>query len=231
MKKNRKYGVWLFVGVIVILIGSLALLNKTTDPLAGIPNYTEIKGDFDNIQDIDYENQPSLGSEKASVKVIEFGDFKCPACQYWELNFFDDLKRDYIDTGKIQFHFMNYAFIDRDSILAASAGEAIAKQNNEAFWQFYQKMYEQQGDETKIWATQKYLLNFVKDNVDGIDFELFKKDLKEGTYYYDVKHDFKTAGLFGVNGTPSFFVNGEKVTSAKYEDLKAAIDKALEQQK
>jgi protein-disulfide isomerase len=52
--------------------------------------------------------------------------------------------------------FINYAFIDRDSIMAASAGEVIAAQNNDKCREFMSKFYEHQGDETQIWATSKF---------------------------------------------------------------------------
>ncbi|WCF11529.1 DsbA family protein (plasmid) [Paenibacillus thiaminolyticus] len=225
-KKKSGIGIYIFLALIIVLIIVLGFLNKMTDPLQGLPNYTEIKGNFD-VQEIQYDKQPLLGETSAPVKVVMFSDFKCPACKIWSEKFMDGLIRDYVDSGKIQLYFMNYAFIDRDSILAASAGEAIAKQSNEAFWKFYHLMYENQGDETKVWATQKFLLKLVEANMPEIDFELFKKDLEEGTYLFDVKEDFKTGGYFGVNGTPTFFVNGEKVPSAKYEDLKNAIDSTL----
>ncbi|MNI61293.1 Disulfide bond formation protein D precursor [compost metagenome] len=136
-------------------------------------------------------------------------------------------KQEYVDTGKVELFFMNFAFIDRDSILAASAGEAIFHQNNEKFWEFHQKLLEHQGDETKIWATQSYLIDFVKNNIEGIDYELFEKDLKNHTYMLDVKEDYKTGGNYGVNGTPQFFVNDQLIRDTSYEGLAAAVDAAL----
>ncbi|MNC41548.1 Disulfide bond formation protein D precursor [compost metagenome] len=122
---------------------------------------------------------------------------------------------------------MNYAFLDRDSYLAASAGEAIYKQSNEKFWEYVHKLYENQGDESKIWATQKFILNFVKDNIGGIDYTKFEQDLKNQTYMYDVKEDFKIAGSYGVNGTPKFMVNGVLLPDSSYEGLTAAIEAGL----
>ncbi|MFD1903481.1 thioredoxin domain-containing protein [Paenibacillus rhizoplanae] len=99
-----------------------------------MPNYTEIKGKY-NAEGLKYEKkQPRMGNANAKVKIIEFADFKCPACKKkWKEANWDSLKKEFLDTGKAEIYFINYAFIDRDSILAASAGEAIAKQNNEKF--------------------------------------------------------------------------------------------------
>lgn len=230
-RESRKSGLifvgsLIFIGVLVITLAVVFLKDTGSFELKDLPNYTEIKGDY-TAKGLKYEKQPHLGDPNAKVKVVEFADFKCPACKKWEETYMDQLQQEYIDTGKIELFFVNYAFIDRDSIMAASAGEAIAAQSNEKFWEFKRKLYEHQGDETKIWATPSFLLDFVKKNIEGIDYDRFAKDLKENTYMLPVKEDFKTGGYYGVNGTPQFMVNGELLPSASYEDLTAAIEAKL----
>lgn len=232
-KKNKvKSGYTYVFGVIgisvVVLVLSLVFLKDsgTASDLKGLPNYTEIRGDY-NAEGLKYEKQPHLGSSTAKVKVIEYADFKCPSCKNWKTTYFEQFKKDYIDTGKVELFFTNFAFIDRDSIMAASAGEAIAAQNNDKFWEFMSKLYDKQGDETTIWATPKFLLDFVKDNISGIDYDRFAKDLKEHTYMLPVKEDFKTAANYGINGTPKFMVNGKLVQGGTYEELTAAIEAEL----
>lgn len=70
------------------------------------------------------------------------------------------------------------------------------------------------------------MLDFVKDNISGIDYDRFAKDLQAHTYMLPVKEDFKTAGNYGVNGTPKFMVNGKLLQTASYEELAAAIEAA-----
>lgn len=217
--------------VVVILIIAVVYLATGSKPsesseLDNLPNYTDVKGTF-TVDGLKYEKQPHLGSEAAKVKVIEFADFKCPACKKWTAAYLDTFIQDYVDTGKVEFFFMNFAFIDRDSYLAASAGEAIYRQSNEKFWEYLHKLYDNQGDESTIWATQKFILNFVKNNIKGIDYGQFERDITEHTYMYDVKEDFKIAGAYGVNGTPKFMVNGKLLPDSSYEGLTAAIEAAL----
>lgn len=232
-KKSKQNNSFLLViiGILVLITVLLLLLfflRNTSEKAAfeGMPNYTEIRGDYD-IEGFKYEKQPHLGSPDAKVKVVEFADYKCPACARWSVANMERFKQEYVDTGKVELFFMNFAFIDRDSILAASAGEAIFHQSNEKFWEFNSKLFEQQGDETQIWATPSFLLDFVKNNIEGIDYDLFEKDLKEHTYMLDVKEDYKTGGNYGVNGTPQFFVNNQLVRDTSYETLAAAVDAAL----
>lgn len=79
--------------------------------------------------------------------------------------------------------------------MAQVLSEAIYKQSNEKFWEYLHKLYENQGDESKIWITQKFILDFVKDNIDGLDYAQFEQDVQNHTYMYDVKEDFKILKL------------------------------------
>ncbi|WP_438349407.1 DsbA family protein [Paenibacillus sp. FA6] len=222
---SSKYMIIIFAVVLVALLVLMAVLNKSqnSSALEDLPNYTEIRGEM-NLDQIDYSRQPHLGSGTTGIQVIEFADFKCPACMMWDGAYFEKLKEEFVDTDKIDLYFMNFAFIDRDSILAAAAGESIYQQNNDAFWQYKSLLFENQGIEKDIWATEKFLLQFVKDNITGIDYDQFKSDLKNHTHALDVKEDFKLAGSLGVNGTPKFMVNGRLLPSSSYEDLVAAIE-------
>lgn len=229
-RQKKNLFIPIFLGGLVILLALLVGINRYQQNALneGLINLTEVRGDIDISKGILYDKQPRLGSDTAKVKVVEVADFKCPVCASWSANEMKQFKQDYVDTGKVQLYFMNFSFIDRDSHLAASAGEAIFHQSNEKFWEFQEKLFAKQDDETKIWATQKFLLKFVKDNIDGIDYELFKKDLKEQTYMLDVKEDFKIAGSLGVNGTPQFFVDDVHLKpGSTYEELTQAVDAAL----
>ncbi|WP_379126942.1 DsbA family protein [Paenibacillus sp. sgz500958] len=229
---NNKFALpmLLAIVVVVILAAVFGIVNAGKDSdaseLENLPNYTEVKGQI-VVDGLKYEKQPHLGSSSATVKVIEFADFKCPACKKWTDTYLDQFIKDYVDTGKVEFFFMNYAFLDRDSYLAASAGEAIYKQSNDLFWEYAHKLYANQGDETKIWATEKFILDFVKKNIDGIDYDQFAADVKNRTFMFDVKEDFKIAGSYGVNGTPKFMVNGELLKDSSYESLTGSIDAQL----
>jgi protein-disulfide isomerase len=216
------------IGTIIILFFVLIVFTKQqqASALDGLPNYTEVKEKIE-VKGLNYEKQPHLGNPSAKVKVVEFADFKCPVCKNWAQKNIPILKKDFIDTGKVELYFINYAFLDRDSYMAAMAGESIAKQSNDKFWEYYDKLYANQGKETEIWATQKFILDCVKKNIQGIDYAQFEKDIKNHTYLYDVKEDFKIGGFYGVNGTPQFMVNGKLVRAATYEELKAAIEREL----
>lgn len=103
----------------------------------------EAKGKLDIKKgDFDLENQPFLGEESAPVKVIEFFGFKCPVCKNWDKEVFPEFNKEFIDTGKVQFYFINFPFLGPDSIEAALASETIYNQNSKLFWEFKERLLE-----------------------------------------------------------------------------------------
>lgn len=224
MKKHR---VWLLLVPAVIILGfGFFMLTRQTQAAnedASLPTFMDAKGRLDiKVGDFKLDKQPSMGDPKAPVKVIEFVDFKCPACRQWELMYGEQFKKEFVDTGIVQLYTINFPFLGPDSIEAALAGELVNEQGSEKFWEFKKKLYELQGQEQSIWATEKFMLEFVKDNIIGIDYDRFEKDLKTHKRLLDVKEDFKISSANGIYGTPSFVVNGQKVDS-DYEKLSSMI--------
>lgn len=174
---------------------------------------------------ISYDNLPSLGKQDAPVKVIEYADFKCPVCKDWTEENFAPFKKEYIDTGKVQFFFANYPVIN-DSDTAALAGKSIYKQNNDAFWKYYEAVYKNQKSEKENWATKEFLIQLVKDYVPGVDLQKLKSDLDNKVYANDVQGDVVQGERIGVTSTPTFFVNGKRV-GLEYNKIREVIDGEL----
>lgn len=213
---------WLII-ILIIVLAVVAVFvfdnsNKESE-LEKLPSLMDASGKIElEVGDFKLDKQPYLGSVDAPVKVIEFLDYKCPACKNWEQQVFPQFKQQYIDTGKVQFYTINFPFLAQDSIEAAVATELIYKQNPDTFWEFKAKLIDSQAAESKIWATEKFLLQLVKDHFKDIDYELFEKDLKNHELLFEVKEDFKIAAANGVYGTPSFIVNGVKVSPKDLEN-------------
>lgn len=196
--------------------------------LLGLGVFALIRSAGSDVQNFSYAGQPAIGSPNAPVKLVEFGDFKCPACKAFHDTIYPQLKKDYIDTGKVQMFFTNYQFIGPDSITAGMAGEAIYKQNKDAFWKYYDAIYTYQKEESQIWATPEFIIDLVKKHVPGVDATKLSQDLKNKTYQKEVEADNQLAKKSGVNSVPAIFVNGKQVEdSLDYEAIKKAIDEGL----
>ncbi|HET7615380.1 MAG TPA: thioredoxin domain-containing protein, partial [Bacillales bacterium] len=105
-----------------------------------------------------YDAQPMLGNEDAPVKIVEFGDYRCSVCYHFDQKFFPKLKKQFIETGKASFYFMNYPILGQGSVRAALASESVFRRSPEAFWKYHETVYDHQGPEDKEWATTDFLV-------------------------------------------------------------------------
>jgi protein-disulfide isomerase len=178
---------------------------------------------------IQYDHQPALGAKDAPVKVAEFGDYRCMYCRQFELDVFPKLKKDFIDTGKVRFYFMNYTILGTGSVLAADASEYIYAKHPEKFWDFHRLVYENQGPETEEWVTTDLLVKLAKQAVPDLDVNGFKWALDQGTYKDAIKKDIEMGKAAGVQGTPTVYINGKMASDPlDYNQLKEDIQNALE---
>ncbi|WP_410769320.1 thioredoxin domain-containing protein [Fontibacillus sp. BL9] len=223
--KKKKSGIWWLCGVAVVLIGILLVIN-----FSGQGNKAESYPDLEKVEagtvpdGFDEENQPYLGNPEAQVKIVEFSDYKCPACKRWKDQVLTQLKQDYLDTGEAVFYYVDMPFLAPDSTLAALAGETLYQQNQDFFWTYIDLMMEQQGKKDEAWANKEFIMKLVKDNIPEADLKRFERELDEETYIANVKKDFLIAENHGVDGTPTVFVNGQAVEDISFEGIKAAID-------
>jgi len=179
---------------------------------------------------INYTGQPMMGKKDAPVKIAEFGDYKCIYCYQFEMTIFPKLKKDFIDTGKVQYYFMNYTILAQDSVKAANAAEAIFAMYPDRFWTFHHLLYKNQGPETKAWVTDELLLKLADEAVSHLDVSQFKDALEQGTYVNNIKTDVAMGQAAKVEGTPTIFINGKMLPAQDtfdYNQLKKAIQQAM----
>lgn len=178
----------------------------------------------------DYSNLPVLGNPDAAVKIIEFGDYKCPACKGFNEVVKPQLVQEYVNQGKVAFHFMNLPFIGPDSNTAALAAQSVFHQNPEAYWTYLDAIYAAQGDEDTQWATPEFLIELAKQHNLPVDYALLEKDIKEGTYQDEVDEHSAKANKLNVDSTPTLFVNGVQFTGdfRDYSELRKAVESELQ---
>lgn len=179
--------------------------------------------------DFTLEGQPSIGDENAPVKIVEIGDYKCSHCKDFHDNIFPKLKQDFIDTGKVQFFFINFPFIDEDSARIAKGGETVFALNEEAFWEYHDFVFQQEYEEGEQWATEDALVKLVNDRLSSVDAEKFEQELKDNVHISAVNEDLSMVKEAGVTSTPTMFINGTEFKQwYDYSALKAEIERYLE---
>lgn len=140
----------------------------------------------------------AIGSQNAPVTMVEFTDFQCPFCYRFHVNTFNELKKNFIDTGKVR-------FVSRDlpldfhpnAMQAAQAGRCAGEQGQ--FWPMRDRMgaNPEQLDMGHLLADAQDL----KLNVDT-----FRSCIQSGKYKSAIQADIQEATRVGANGTPSFVI-------------------------
>jgi protein-disulfide isomerase len=124
----------------------------------------------------------------------------------------------------VRFAFRQFAFIGDESRWAAEATECASEQ--ERFWDYYDKLFEEQAGENVGAFSIENLKRFASDL--GLDRTQFDQCLDSGKYTEKVQQETAQGQQAGVRGTPTLFVNGQLIEGgAQYEILKAAIDAEL----
>jgi protein-disulfide isomerase len=179
--------------------------------------------------EFNYSELQRLGKEDAPVKIVEFGDFKCPACAQFTGAIKPQIVQDYVDQGKAAFYFVNMTFIGPDSETASLAALSVYHQNNEEFWKYYDALYANQGKEEEEWATVDFLVDLAQQEKLAIDYDLLRKDIQEQTYADELKRHNDLATETNVSSTPTVYVNGSKIADPfNYEAITQEIEKAAE---
>nr|WP_232489161.1 DsbA family protein [Rhodobacter amnigenus] len=167
----------------------------------------------------------SVGPADAKVQITEYASFTCPHCANFHATVWPQLKADYIDTGKVRFTYREVYF-DRYGLWAAM----IARCGGEMrYFGIVDMLFEKQQD----WAASDDP-NVVVGNlrqigkVAGMDDATMDACMKDGAKAEAMVAQFEAnMEADGIEGTPSFIINGEKHSNMSYEDMKAIIDAEL----
>jgi protein-disulfide isomerase len=168
-----------------------------------------------------------LGDAKAPVTMFLYEDYQCPFCHH----FFSDTEakvRDaYVNSGKVKMVFRNFQFLGPESTLAGQAVECAKDQNK--FWAYHDELIKQEtadGKENNGNITRDMLVSVASTvKLNTGDFSSCLDNKKYATLVEQEKTD---AAKYGVNSTPTIFVNSQKIVGAQpYEQIQQAIEAAL----
>ncbi len=164
-----------------------------------------------------------IGAEDAPVTVVEYASMTCGHCANFHSRTYPDLKKEYIETGKVRFIFREFAL----DTVAAAAFMLARCAPDEKYFDVIDVMFAQQ----RNWAFSENpvqsLLEFSKQI--GFTQESFEACLTDQELYAAVDGSKnRAASEFGVRSTPTFFVNGEMHPGAlSIEEFRDIIDKHL----
>lgn len=196
---------WIFgtiLASLLIIVGGIVLFNKPA------PEYTR--------QELLPGQTAVLGATKTKVYLVEFSDFQCPACKAYK-SAVDTLMKKYKDNlvfGYRHFPLPQHPFAE----YAAYAAEAAGEQGK--FWEMYDYIFANQ-------------TGITKERIDEgaqtleLDMNVYKNAVSSSKIKEKVAKDRADGLRFGVNSTPTFFLNGKKMTLNGPDDLILQVETAL----
>ena len=168
------------------------------------------------VQSISVDDDPARGEASAPVTIVEFTDFQCPSCAAMQ-PILDEVLKSY--GNKIRFVVRDFPLLAhanaRKAAEAANAANAQGK-----FFEYALLLFKHQ-NALDVPSLKKYASDL------GLNRALFDAALDSGKYDAEVRHDIDDGEKYGIDSTPTIFINGVALTVLSTEGLRAAIDKAL----
>lgn len=203
-RRQRQLAVLLGVaGIAVIIVVALILTSQSSATISA-----ENVGDYSAFpQGIDEDGAPFIGEEDAPVTLTEYSDFACPHCATWaeQVHLLIDT---YVADGTLKIVYKLVSFVNpQTSPTAASAGLCAAEQDK--FWEMHDGLYgllNTQGSAAFTRSTMNSLAGEL-----GLDEDEFSACLTSGETRQTVQSVASELQQVNVTGTPTVFVNGERI--------------------
>jgi protein-disulfide isomerase len=199
---------WVIIGVLmVVLIGGSVWYSNS------------VSGTYNEGVEVKAHTK---GGENASVTLVEYSDFQCPACGQFQ-PVLNEVLAQYGD--KIKFEYKHYPLVQIHPFAepAARAAEAAGQQGK--FFEYADMLFAKQAEWSKGSNPTGFFTRYASEL--GLDVDLFAKHQKASLLSANVKANMMEARGLGLTGTPSFYLNGVKMENASFDDFKAQIEAAV----
>jgi len=204
-KQEIKVLLGIAVAAIVLIVGVAWLANRNTQPVA-----TNL---------LIRDDSPTIGPTDAKVTIVEFLDPECESCRAA----FPMVKEILNTYGEDVRLVVRYFPLHNNSVLAVQATEAAGEQGK--YWEMQELLFQNQS----IWGEQQtpQTALFIQYATElGLDVAAFTDALNSSKYADKIQRDQQDGQALGVNGTPTFFVNGQQVQNIG--SLPDLVSQALE---
>lgn len=197
MSGENKFFAGIGIATVILIIGGVFFLSRQSSN----QNLPEGGQQIDLVSDGKF----ATGSAQAKVKVIEFGDYQCPACAVVHPIVKEILAKN---IDKIYFDFRNFPLssIHNNALDSASAAEAAGEQGK--FWEMHDMLYERQKDWEKLADPRGKF----KEYAQGLELDMKKYEEDLGKFNSFISDETKLGERAGVDSTPTFFINGQKIS-------------------
>lgn len=204
---------WAVVAVIIVAFVGIVWANGRGDDTSSTDNKGNSSASATN---------HTKGDGAKKVTLVEYGDFQCPVCALYEPTIQQVVEKYKADI-KFQFRHFPLQQIHANAFAASRAAEAASQQGK--FWEMHDQLYANQ----QAWTNASDPVSVFSDYAKALDLNVqqFKSDFTSKKVNNAVNADIDAGNKLKVSGTPSFFVNGEKVELKELvgEDNSPSVDK------
>ncbi len=197
----------------------ISLISTYTDYYRNLPIYEEMLTSFNFYNEQRLLNKfsspllhpvaefvPILGNS-SNITMVEFGDYQCTFCAKFHNEIREQIIKNFVDSGKINFIFKDYIVndnaTDKSSTIAAEASYCAGEQGK--YWNYHKELYDNWGGERTGWITNDSLKQFAR-NIQIPDIEKFSNCIQSNKYLSIVQNNDNIARSMGLTGTPSFIL-------------------------
>lgn len=212
---RKTWAIPLFFGIVIfILIGTIFLIqifsysdqinlnNIKTDGITQKSIISDVPLSIIPRNQIETSDDPSFGNPDATVVIVEFGDFECPFCGQ-AFPVIREMQTEFKDQILFIWRDLPLNDIHPNAQKAAEASECAQDQNK--FWEFHDKLFLNQAQ-----LTPENLKSYARQV--GMNGTLFDECFDSGKYASEVQEDSQLALSAGAEGTPTFFINGQRIS-------------------
>jgi protein-disulfide isomerase len=164
---------------------------KSAPPAAPLTGRMRLDGGF------------SLGSNDAPLAMVEFTDYECPFCRQFQSTTFAEIRKQYIDTGKVRFVVRDFPLVNHPHAFPAAEAAHCAGDQGQ-FWPMHDALFSDPGQ-----LVQKRLIQHAEAL--KLDAEVFRSCLQGGQHKLEIQDEMQIASSLQVQGTPSFLIG--KITA------------------
>lgn len=182
------------LGIVIVLLFSYYFFASPTKVDTKIEDITISKTDH------------IRGALDGKLTLVEFGDFQCPACGAYE-PLVRQVTQDNKTILKVVFKNFPLTQIHQNGLLGAKAAEAAGLQGK--FWEMHDMLYDKQADWSTGLNARDFIMNYATTL--GLDTKKFADDLNNKALEDKIMAEEKEGIALGVQGTPTFFLNGKKI--------------------
>lgn len=170
----------------------------------------------------------SMGDKNAKVVMVEFTDFQCPYCEAYFTQTYNQIKEEYVDTGKVYYVSRDLPLVTLhpNAHIAAEAARCAGDQGK--YYEMHDKLFENQSGWSSLGDPKETFGEYAKEV--GLNVTKFNNCLANGEMKDLVDDDLALSQQVGASGTPTFYINGKQLVGAQpYAAFKAELDQALAQ--